>query len=205
MKGSKNMKTMQTILDQLTGKSIVNALITFMAETFEDFAEARKRYLDTMQALEEMLGDNTSPSVKDEMNAIEQQIASDLFFSGLLGIKENLDNFIDPMSSSFLDMDFEIYLREETAHRLPEYKKAEQARTSFYSLLSPEEKDQYDAVITYVSHLETVGPKLAHYYGYLLGNELLHRVIPGYYPDAVQTMQYRSMLEEYLGKKLCGD
>ena len=199
------MKTPKTVLDQLTGKHLVDALIAIMAENFEDFAEDQKRYLETMQALEKKLGNNTSPSVKDEINAIEQQIASDLLFSGLLGIKANLDNFINPIARNFLDVDSETYLREETAHRLPEHKIAQQVRDSFYSLLSPDGKDQYEAVITYVSQLETVGPKLAHYYGYLFGNEFLYRVVPGYHPDAVQTLQYRSMLEEFLGKKLCGD
>lgn len=199
------MITTQTVLDLLTGKGIVDALTAVMAENFEDFAEEQKRYLNTMNTLEEELGNNISPSVQDEMRAIQQQTASDLLFSGLLGLKANLDNFINPIARNFLDVDFEIYLREDTAHRLPEYKHAEQVRDRFYSSLSPEQKDQYENVITYVSHLETVGPKLAHYYGYLLGNEILYRVVPGYHPDAVLTIQYSSMLEKYLGKKVCGD
>ena len=37
------------------------------------------------------------------------------------------------------------------------------------------------------------------YYGYLLGNELLPRVIPGYYPDSMQTARYTAMIKSYLG------
>lgn len=199
------MITMQTVLDQLTGRGIVDALVAVMAENFEDFAEAQKQYLDTTHALEAELGTGISPCVRDEMDAIERQTASDLLFSGLLGLKANLDHFIDPIARSFLDVDFETYLREDTAHRLPEYSRAAQVRDRFYGSLSPEQQERYEHVITYVSHLETVGPKLAHYYGYLLGNELLYRVVPGYHPDTVQTLQYKSMLDTYLGKPVCGE
>lgn len=196
------MITMQAVLNQLTGKGIVDALVTVMAENFEDFAEDQKRYLDTMGALQEELADGGLPSVKDEMEAIERQIASDLFFSGLLGIKANLDNFIDPIARNFLQVDPETYLREDTAHRLPEYVHAAQTRERFYALLSPRQKEQYAHVITYVCHLQTVGPKLAHYYGYVLGNHLLPRVVPGYHPDAVQTAQYGARMDKFLGKKI---
>ena len=37
------------------------------------------------------------------------------------------------------------------------------------------------------------------YYGYLLGNELLPRVIPGCYPDSMQTARYTAMIKSYLG------
>ena len=196
------MVTMQTVLDQLTGKGIVDALIAVMSGNFPDFAEDRKRYLDTMCVLQTELGDDASPTVQDEMNAIEQQTSSNLIFSGFLGIKANLDNFIDPIARNFLAVDSEIYLREDAAHRLPEYRQAEQVHDRFYALLSNEQKEQYAQVTKYISHLETVGPKLAHYYGYLLGNEILYRVIPGYHSDDALTIRYRMMLQEYFGSQI---
>lgn len=192
------MLTTQTILEQLTGSRIVEALITVMEKKFEDFAVDRQRYIAAMDMLRKELGD----AAEDEMNAIERQSASDLLFSGLLGIKANLDNFINPIARNFLDVDSEVYLREETAHRLPEYESAQEVRCRFYALLSPAQRKTYEDVTTYTSHLETVGPKLAHYYGYLLGNELLPRVVPGYHADAVQTNRYTAKLKEYFGKSL---
>ena len=50
-----------------------------------------------------------------------------------------------------------------------------------------------------ISHLETVGPKLAHYYGYVLGNQLFPHVIPGYVADPQLTLRYRHTLEAYFG------
>lgn len=190
------MLSMKTILENLTEHHVVETFVQWMAKENEDFAVDYHRYTEAMDVLQKELGDH----VKDEMDAIEQQCASDLLFSGFLGLKANLDNFIDPVARNFLDVDFEAYLREDTAHRLPEYERAQKIRDRFYSLLTPAQKETYEAVITYSSHLETVGPKLAHYFGYILGNQLLPRVVPGYHSDMVLTIKYNSMLEDYLGK-----
>lgn len=190
------MLSMKTILENLTEHHVVETFVQWMAKEDEDFAVDYQRYTDAMNVLQKELGD----LVKEEIDAIEQQCASDLLFSGFLGLKANLDNFIDPMARNFLDVDFEVYLREETAHRLPEYERAQKIRDRFYSQLTSVQKETYADVITYTSHLETVGPKLAHYFGYLLGNELLPRVVPGYHSDMVLTIKYNSMLEDYFGK-----
>ena len=118
------MLTMQTILEQLTGRHIVEAFVQQMAEKSEGFAADRQRYIDAMDVLQKELGD----AVLEERDAIERQLASDLLLSGFLGLKANLNNFIDPIARNFLDVDFDVYLREETAHRLPEYERAEKSR-----------------------------------------------------------------------------
>lgn len=196
------MITMQTVLNQLTGKEIFDSLIQMMVENFEDFEKEHIQYEGVMLVLQENETKKGEPSAYDDMEAIQQQVASDLLFSGLLGLKANLDNYIDPISKNFLDVDPEIYLREEVAHSLPRYKEAQTVRDRFYDSLSPEQQEMYEFVITYVTHIETVGPKLAHYCGYLLGNQILPLVIPGYAPNMALTSQYRMMLEKYLGKEL---
>ncbi len=192
------MLSMKSIFENLTEHHVVETLVQWMAKENEDFAADYQRYTEAMGVLQKELGD----LVKDEIDAIEQQCASSLLFSGFLGLKANLDNFIDPVARNFLDVDFEVYLREETAHRLPEYERAQKIRDRFYSLLTSAQRKIYEDVITYNSHLETVGPKLAHYFGYILGNEFLPRVIPGYHPDPVLTIRYTTMLENYFGKSL---
>ena len=104
------------------------------------------------------------------------------------------------MARNFLDVDFEVYLREETAYRLPEYVDAQKNRERFYSQLTSAQREIYEDVSTYTSHLETLGPKLAHYFGYLLGNELLPRTVPGYHVDSVLTIKYNTLLAKYMGK-----
>ena len=196
LKGQRNMLAMKTILGNLTEHNLVEAFVQWMVKEYEDFARDYQRYMDAIAALRQELGD----SITDEIDAIEKQCASDLLFSGLLGLKANLDNFIDPVARNFLDVDFDVYLREETAHRLPAYEQAQKIRSQFYSLLTPAQREIYEDVLTYNSHLETVGPKVAHYFGYILGNKLLPRVVPGYHSDMVLTIKYSAMLENYFGK-----
>lgn len=187
------MLTINTVIEQLTGPHMTEAFIQRMIEESEDFASEHRQYIEALDTLQKELGD----LVTDEIHAIEQQCASDLLFSGWLGLKANLDNFNDPVARNFLDVDFEIYLREETAHNLPEYRRAQKVRDRFYAQLTEEQKNTYEAVITYTSMMETVGPKLAHYYGFLLGNQLLQRVVPGYHADSVLTMRYTNMINQY--------
>lgn len=190
------MLSMKSIFENLTEHHVVETFVQWMAKENEDFAADYQRYAEAMGVLQKELGD----LVKGEIDAIEQQCASNLLFSGFLGLKANLDNFIDPVARNFLDADFEVYLREETAHRLPKYACAQRVRDRFYSLLTPAQRKIYEDVMTYNSHLETVGPKLAHYFGYILGNQLLPRVVPGYHSDMVLTIKYNSILEDYFGK-----
>lgn len=188
---------MKTVLNQLTGDEIVSALIRVMTDHFPDFAKIHGRYEEAMAMLQEELGEEP---VLEETDAIGRQISSDLVFSGLLGVKANLDNFVDPLRGNFLNADAEIYLREATAHRLPKYEEAQKMRKRFYKSLSARQQEIYEDVTAYVSYLETVGPKLAHYCGYILGNELLYLSVPGYHPDPVLTIRYASMIRQYFGK-----
>ena len=190
------MLSMKSILEKLEEHQMAETFIQWLSKEDADFAADYRRYTDAIELLRTELGD----TVIDEEKAIEQQCASDLLFSGFLGLKANLDNFINPLARNFLDMDSEVYLREAIAHRLPDYERAQKSRDQFYSLLSPAQQEIYRDVNTYACHLETVVPKLAHYYGYLLGNELLPRIIPGYYEDSVLTIKYNTMLTDYFGK-----
>lgn len=190
---------MQTILNQLTGEKLLDVLIAAMEENFEDFPEIQQEYIQAMGALQNILGED---AVQKEKDAICQQIASSIRFSGVLGIQANYRYFTDPVGGNFLNADPEAYLRENTARHLPEYAAAQQARSEFYSQLDETQKALYAPVTEYVCYLETVAPKLAHYYGYLLGSELLQRVAPGYYPNMAFTLQYCIQLEKYFGKRI---
>lgn len=196
------MVTMQNFLDHLTDKEIYHTLIEVMTKDFGDFSDAKNRYENAMHTLQAEIGKNVTPSVEDAMEAIQRQTISTLFFSGVLGLKANLDNFINPLTRNFLNADCEVYLREDTAHRLPEYERAQTVLDQFYALLSSEQRTIYEDVITYICHLETVGPKLAHYYGYLFGNKILPLIVPGYHIDMLLTTQYRMMLKDSFGRNI---
>ena len=196
------MISVNTFIEKTSYKEIVASLVDVMAANFEEFAADQVRFNETISLLKNELGEGISPSVSDEIDAISQQIGSSLLFSCFLGLKANLDHFVDPICRTFLDVDSDIYLREDVAGQLPDYQNALRMQEKFYAVLSPAQKDKYVNIIAYITHLETVGPKLAHYYGYVLGNQLFPHMIPGYVVDYQLTLQYRRMLEEYLGTRI---
>lgn len=193
------MLSVNKFFEKVSYKEIVASLVEVMAENFEDFAEDQARFQETITWFGNELKNEISPSVTDIVDAIEQQIGSIVVFSYFLGLKANWDHFIDPIGRTFLDVDAETYLREDMAKQLPDYQNAQRMQEQFYAVLTLTQQDQYEDIITYICHLETVGPKLAHYYGYMLGNQLFPRIIPGYGEDTPFTFQYRNMLENYLG------
>ena len=194
------MLSENALFPKISYKEIVTKLADVLARNSEEFHEDLAHFNETISLLEAELEQDTSPSVADLVDAIRQQIGSTLLFSCCLGLKANLDHFIDPVSRTFLDVDPEIYLRENIARQLPDYLRAQRVQKQFYKALSRIQREKYDeGITTYICHLETVGPKLAHYYGYLLGNQLFPHVITGYVSDTQLLIQYRYMLETYLG------
>ena len=173
------MIDVKTIMEQLTGQALTNSLIEFLEQHCGDFPEIRERFQEAIVQTEK--GDKLA-------DAIAAQAASDLLFSAALGLKANLDHFRDPIARTFLEVDPEIYLRESVAHSLPQYIEAQKIRDA---------AEANDAIIEYTTYLETFGPKLAHYFGYLLGDELLLRIVPGYQPDSILTIRYQAWVQEY--------
>lgn len=194
------MLSEKTLFKNISYKEIVAKLEDILATYSAEFVADQAQFNETISLLKTELEQDASTSVADLVDAIHQQIGSTLLFSCCLGLKANLDHFIDPVSRTFLDVDPEIYLRENIARQLPDYLQAQHVQEQFYRTLSPKQKEKYDdGITTYICHLETVGPKLAHYYGYLLGNQLFPRIIPGYISDTQLLIQYRYMLEVYCG------
>ena len=193
------MLSANTFFEKISYKEIAEALVGVMSENFEDFAADQVRFKETISWLETELVDGLSPTVVELVDAIDQQIGSTVVFSYFLGLKANWDHFVDPIARTFLDVDAELYLREDIAKRLPDYQNAQAVQERFYATLTPTQQERYEDVSAYICHLETVGPKLAHYYGYLLGNQLFSHIVPGYGADAQLTLQYQYILETYLG------
>ena len=191
------MLSANKFFEEVSYKEMVSSLAEVMVSNFEDFAADQSRYKKTLSWLEQTLPEGTAPSVEKLVNAIDQQIGSTILFSYFLGLKANWDHFIDPIGRTFLDVDTEVYLREDMARRLPDYQNAQRTQEQFYASLTPAQQERYESITSYICHLETVGPKLAHYYGYLLGNQLFPHVIPAYAADYQLTLRYRSMLEDY--------
>ncbi len=175
------MIDVKTIMEQLTGQALTDLLTQFLEKHCEGFPEIREKFQEAIVQTEK--GDKLA-------DAIAAQAASDLLFSAALGLKANLDHFLDPIARIFLEVDPEIYLRESVAHNMPQYIEAQK-------ILDTVEVN--DTIIEYTIYLETIGPKLAHYFGFLLGDELFPRIIPGYQPDPPMTIRYHNWVCGYMG------
>ena len=186
---------MKTLMNQFIEKDFLDFLITTMENNFSDFSDSRKKYLQAMDSLQRSLGEN---AVKKEMEAIHRQLVAISFFAFALGIQANYRYFTDPVGGNFLNVDPEVYLRETLSKSLPDYTAVQPSRDDFYGKLDFAQQQTYQAVTEYICFFETLGPKLAHYYGFLLGNDLLQRVIPSYQTDLAFTLRYGMMLKAHL-------
>ena len=154
-----------------------------------------------IERLREQSGEDAKHDVDKYVVAIEQKCSAFLFYAGMLGLKMNYDHFRNPMAPTAVwkQVDFDDFLRVELASDMPRYRAASWYMQSFpYEL--PEEI--HEAISEYETDLEICGLKLAHYYGYLMGNDLLRHCVPGYQPDISLAQRYRHMLEQYFGSPI---
>ena len=187
------MRKIEEITELLFGQGIAEAMIERLLECSADFREDHKRYTEALEQFREVFGDGA-----DIIHAaVLRKCASDLAFAGMLGFKMNIDHYVNPMSPNctWAQVDYNDYLREDIARSLPEHQEAETVLEDFRRKLPVDMQQYYSAVAEYESHLVTFGPKLAHYYGFLAGNEILWRWIPGYCPDPMLTLRYTEMVE----------
>ena len=194
-------------MDSLIGKPVVDALIQTVYNQMEDFPAIYQAYLDAIERLRTELGPEAKNEIKKYVTAIEQMCASNLYYAGTQGLKMNYDHFVNPMTPNctWPQVDYDDYLRPHIAESLPLYRTAFKFKEKFEKQLPENLESVIDAVRSYESALECGGIKLAHYYGYLMGNELLYHCVPGYHPDVVLDIKYTHMLEQYFGRKLSKD
>ena len=92
-------------------------------------------------------------------------------------------------------------------HLLPVAEKANKTTYAFLEELRASHRDRLDlldGVNSYYSHLKTIGYKVAHYYGFLLADQLLPHLIPGYYADSVYVSTYGLILHNDIGINVFG-
>lgn len=119
----------------------------------------------------------------------------------------NYNHFMNPITPNctWKEVDYDNYLRPHMAESLPLYEVAYRFKVQFEKRLPEELKDAEGAVGSYVAEMEFAGNKLAHFFGYLMGNEMFAHCIPGYHPDMVLDIKYTHMIEDYFGKRISMD
>lgn len=196
------MKTVQTILGQLTDPKTIMAEIRETLRTIDpEFFDTEVKYLEAASNLEKELGNSITPSVSEFLAAEEEEFVSEIIYIGWQGFQLNMDIFHAPINAMMLRGDYEELHRERRLGTLPMAKKARDTINAFYEVLREKYRDKLDLtedITGFYSYLQTSGYKIAHYFGFRLADLFLPYVIPGYIDDSVNTGYYRRTLQEYL-------
>lgn len=196
------MKTVQTILGQLTDPKTIMAEIREALRTIDpEFFDTEVKYLEAASNLEKELGNSIAPSVSEFLAAEEEEFVSEIIYIGWQGFQLNMDIFHAPINAIMLRGDYEELHRGRRLGTLPMAKKARDTINAFYEVLREKYRDKLDLtedITGFYSYLQTSGYKIAHYFGFRLADLFLPYVIPGYIDDSVNTGYYRRTLQEYL-------
>ena len=192
-------------LHNLCGRGTYEALVHTLYNQCNDFPEEYQKYIEAIGQLRLELGNDTTPSVDMFVTAIEMQCCSNMLFAWFQGLKMNYDHFINPMmpNITWKQIDFGDAWREELAGELPMSYSSQKVISDFYHLLTKDQQERlYAPIRSYESSLDCVAPKLAHFYGYLMGNSLLRLIVPCYHDDPGLDLRYMRIMEDYFGRPL---
>lgn len=189
------MITAQDVLSNLFSVSMITELSNWLVEKDLDFPPVQAAYQDAARILVSQLGKEAEAF----LSAQDQQIISDLRYCAYLGFQANLANFRCPGGNHFVAQGSDHFLREHIMYSLPGRVGCDTIITAFQIKHVQSAEPQLDAIQNYYIYLETVGPKLAHYWGYVFANQFLPLVEPGYVCDCTQTSIYTMELSRELG------
>ncbi len=195
------------ILDEHIGRGNVYALIRTLYNQVEDFPKTHAEYMAALENIRSILGPDSDRIIKKLMVAIDMKCSANLYWSGLEGLKMNYQHFVNPLmpNCTWPSVDFDDYLRIGLSSSMPMYETADYYIDTIRKSLPTDAKELWEPITSYETALELDGMKLAHYYGYLAGNDLLWHYIPGYQSDSALDFAYARMLENYYGKPVRED
>lgn len=186
------------VLTILNAEEMLNKMVGVIADVDRDFPHIKEEYEQSVFILRRELGDE---KIDAFLNAVNRRCEVDLIFCGSLGYQANLNNFRDPIARTFLDVDFEEYLRVHVLQVMPQRNAAEKEIDAFYQSLDEVQKGTYDAISSYLVSLELDLTKLAHYAGFMFANEMLEYTEPAYTPNLVLSLRYREFMDKWFGAR----
>ena len=193
------MKTIEQIKDLMVGKSVITDLADLLRVNDEEFVESEKKYMAAVDMLRANLPEGFNPTLDEYLNACEADVISVVAYAGYLGFRVNLENFQHPIGIDFVRLDTIDYIKEHLFGHFPINYRNAQVHDSFYKSLPEAFQSLHDDIQSYFVHLECSGPKLAHYAGYIIANNILPWVEPGYREDYCQTLAFTAETEKYMG------
>ena len=193
------MKSIEQIKDLMIGKSVIVDLADLLRANDTDFAESEKNYYAAVEKLRAALPAEQTPTLDEYLSACETDVISVVAYAGYLGFRVNLENFHHPIGIDFVRLDTIDYLKDHLFGHFPINYRNSQVREAFYKSLPEDLQGLEDSIQDYFTHLECAGPKLAHYAGYIIANNILPWVEPGYREDYCQTLAFTAETEKYMG------
>lgn len=156
-----------------------------------NFDEIHSTYLSAA----EMVTAAHPDEAKNFLRASNTALSQELLYLFCTGLQLNAECFYHPVNARIMEMDFEVIHQEYQMESMPVIIQAHTQASTAAQLLPTED---LTPICDYFAYWETVGWKLAHLLGYLLGNQLFVYLIPGYIPNQFTTIYYRKKLSDYL-------
>ena len=200
------MNSVHSLVDQLINpKSVMSKVMEILREVDPDYEKEEQAFISACATFEASLGDSVSFTAQDYLDALEKSFASDIVFVVGRGFKLNLDIYHNPVNALAFKLDYEDLHQERMMHLLPGAKHASKTTYALLEELRASHRDKLDlldGIHDYYNYLKTVGYKVAHYYGYLLADQLLPHLIPGYYADNAYVSTYSLILHNDIGVRI---
>ena len=182
------MYTVKSILTKVTDSELVFQNVMETLRTVDpSFEDEHRQYLHSVDTLMNSLRTEDSTKVMGYIAAKENAFCSEMIYIAWLGFQQNIACFRNPINTEFLKLDYETIHRENSFQFLPKIHRALSEINDFDCALRslPEDIQNTAMEITdFFSYLETVGFKLAHYFGFAFADRFLGHVVPGYAPDS---------------------
>lgn len=189
------MKMTENLLAQLTNTdAILDAIYEVIATLDPNYGEEMASYHEALQILTQDV-----PAVEEYIQALRQELASDLRYALWLGFRWGLDCSNNPVNKLLLDADFEELCQESCMHTLPDAQTALQRAQTFVHSLPEDKRELLDPISDHYAYLKTWGYKLAFCEGFRLADNLLPYLLPAYVPDTMLSMRLEQKLWDSLG------
>lgn len=193
------MKTIESIMEQFTGTHILESVAELFRLHDPEFCKEEALRNAAVEKLREALPADYSPTLDEYIAARERDIITRIIYAGYNGFQINLANFHAPYGVDFTRMEAFDIAKEHIIDSLPTNEGTYRITEEFYKALPEELREYHTHISEYYIGFECAGPKLAHYAGYVIANNLLPWIQPGYRMDPVQTIHYEADMKNYCG------
>ena len=195
------MKGLSTMVEKMysqfnTPEAMLNAMRLTLQEINPQHKQEQYAFEEGLRVLRECLDDAQESLLDAYLAEEERSMAEQLFYLFWKGVQQNYECFRNPVNAYFLKMDFEDFHQESlmTAFFPRDY---EDSGRKFVISIPENMRVLSEPITSYYAYLQTWGYKLSHYYGFNFGDTFLQRIIPGYRPNYVISIVYRSILEKF--------